>query len=323
MNVVRGGGTAAAAFGSLPDAPSVEDVLAKGIRASGQSPTHIAIRGIAQPETIRCGWHNVVRTLGYREDEIRFWLAIDENTALPSPGEAERRLMEHVNRMRADHQPEWTAWASALAYGGVSSDQTRLKCYADYSVQGYLLGAGPDAVTAAYNREERGSSYDLYSRSHAAGYYRGAAKLDAMAFQARLAEIAREAAEELRETIGSRQSVVFLAPMGAFGAVAVEAWQVVEQWDLQTRTTSPSERVVVAVRYGVPQDDPESSLPYADLKRRVSAAAGSDAFAGKRIANIGGLTQYYRDIGAYGDITPGDGETTTFTPGQPPPPMRE
>ena len=34
---------------------------------------------------------------------------------------------------------------------------------------------------------------------------------------------------------------------------------------------------------------------------------------------MSGLTQYYRDIGAYGDITPGDGETTTFTPAQPPP----
>ena len=32
-----------------------------------------------------------------------------------------------------------------------------------------------------------------------------------------------------------------------------------------------------------------------------------------------GLTQYYRDIGAYGDITPDDGETTPFTPSQPPP----
>ena len=34
---------------------------------------------------------------------------------------------------------------------------------------------------------------------------------------------------------------------------------------------------------------------------------------------MSGLTQYYRDIGAYGDITPGDGSTATFTPAQPPP----
>ena len=34
---------------------------------------------------------------------------------------------------------------------------------------------------------------------------------------------------------------------------------------------------------------------------------------------MAGLTQYYREIGAYGDITPGDNATTTFTPSQPPP----
>ena len=38
-----------------------------------------------------------------------------------------------------------------------------------------------------------------------------------------------------------------------------------------------------------------------------------------RIANVSGLTQYYRDMGAYGDITPDDGSTTTFTPAPPPP----
>ena len=31
-----------------------------------------------------------------------------------------------------------------------------------------------------------------------------------------------------------------------------------------------------------------------------------------------GLRQYYVDIGAYVDITPGDNATTTFTPAQPP-----
>ena len=46
--------------------------------------------------------------------------------------------------------------------------------------------------------------------------------------------------------ITGRESVVFLAPMGAHFAIAVEAWQAVEQWDLQT----DDEGVVQAVRYG-------------------------------------------------------------------------
>ena len=31
-----------------------------------------------------------------------------------------------------------------------------------------------------------------------------------------------------------RESVVFLAPLGAHSAIAIEAWQVIAQWDVQT-----------------------------------------------------------------------------------------
>ena len=45
--------------------------------------------------------------------------------------------------------------------------------------------------------------------------------------------------------LGGREAVVFLAPLGAHNAIAVEAWQVVDQWDLQT-----VDGTVNAVRYG-------------------------------------------------------------------------
>jgi hypothetical protein len=48
-------------------------------------------------------------------------------------------------------------------------------------------------------------------------------------------------------------------------------------------------------------------------------AASRDVFAGKRIVNVSGLNQYYRDMGAYDDITPDDDDDSTFTPAQPPP----
>ena len=57
--------------------------------------------------------------------------------------------------------------------------------------------------------------------------------------------------------------------MGAHNAIAVEAWQAVEQWDLQT----DEDDVVHAVRYGVPASDPESAQTLANLKSRVTAAA--------------------------------------------------
>ena len=107
---------------------------------------------------------------------------------------------------------------------------------------------------------------------------------------------------------------MFLAPMGAHNAIAIEAWQVVDQWDVQT-----VDGTVNAVRYGTYPGDPEHTQTLANLKTRITTAAASDAFATSRIANVSGLEAYYRQIGAYGDITPDDGETTTFTPAQPPP----
>ena len=76
--------------------------------------------------------------------------------------------------------------------------------------------------------------------------------------------------------------------------------------------------MVHAARYGVPEGDPEHTQTLAKLKSRITAATTGDASTGDRIANVTGLTPYYRDIGAYGDITPDDGSTATFTPSQPP-----
>ena len=109
--------------------------------------------------------------------------------------------------------------------------------------------------------------------------------------------------------------VLFLAPMGAHHTIAVEAWQVVAQWDLQTG----GDGTVNAVRYGASPIDPEYLQSYTELVSRVATSTASDAFAGQRITSTEGLEQYYRDIGAYRDITPDDGSTATFTPAQPPP----
>ena len=42
----------------------------------------------------------------------------------------------------------------------------------------------------------------------------------------------------LRGALEGHEGVVFLAPMGAHNAIAVEAWQAVEQWGVQRVTTS-------------------------------------------------------------------------------------
>ncbi len=122
----------------------------------------------------------------------------------------------------------------------------------------------------------------------------------------------RDAESLLKESIAGRDSVLFLAPMGVYDNIAVEVWQAVAQWDLQDDAG-----VLQAVRHGVDECHPEFSQTLANLTSRITTAAGSDAFADQRVANVSGLTQLYQDIGAYRDITPDDGSSNVFTPAAP------
>ena len=295
--------------------PTMEDVLEKGLRLAEASPVQIALRGTAAADSVRCDWRGVARTPEQRADAIRFWIGLDADADVPDASYLETLFAVTLDVLDPDYRETAKANFLAIARGGLSNDYLFLTCYADYLAQEYLLGSGPSSLTIAYDQKDEARSYDLYKREHAAGQFGDDALMTASQYQTTLDQKVADAVDELSRTIHLRQNVLFLAPMGVHNAIAVEAWQVVEQWDLQRA----DDGMVTAVRYGVPQGDPEYSLPYADLKRRVTTAAGSDAFAGKRIANASGITQYYRDIGAYGDITPGDGETATFTPAQPPP----
>ncbi len=304
-----------AAFGLQIDPPSVEEVLERGPDALGLSPVHLAVRATAQPGSIRCDWHGVARTPERREDEIRFLLGVDDDAALPSASEIRRLFMYYVDRMSPPFRPQWTANVTALVDGGVSAEYLFLTCYVDYTVQEYLLGNGPAVLTVAYGKMDEGQSYDLYNRSFSAGGLPSSSKLSEAEFAAAHQGASQDAESWLSGIVEGRESVVFLAPLGAHGTIVVEAWQAVEQWDLQTDAAD----TVHAVRYGVFDDDPEHTQTLANLNSRITTAASSDAHASTRIANVSGLTQYYRDIGAYSDITPDDGSTDTFTPAQPPP----
>ncbi len=128
-----------------------------------------------------------------------------------------------------------------------------------------------------------------------------------------LDQMVRDAETGLREALGERGAVVFLAPMGARHAIAVEAWQAVGQWDLQLGVDG----ALLAIRYGLDESEAEYRQTLANLRSRITTAEASDSHSGQRIANVSGLTQHYRDMGAYGDITPDDGDSSAFTPAQP------
>ena len=53
-------------------------------------------------------------------------------------------------------------------------------------------------------------------------------------------------------------------------------------------------------------------------RRRGGDAPAADGQSTNRATRVDQLQQEYRDLGAYADITPGDGQTTTYTPAQPP-----
>ena len=310
-----------AAYSGPYDSLTVEEVLGKGLYAAGTSPTHIAFHGTAGEGSVRCDWRGSAVTLGQREVSIRFWLGMDEDDALPTASQAQSQFMHYINGMQQRYRDTQTARFLPIARGGLSREYLFLTCYADYLVQEYVLGpstVSPNTkLTVAYDRMVEARSYDLYARAQREGEFGDEVLLTVGEYHDSLDQLVVDAESFLAGVVGGHESVVFLAPMGAHNAIAVEAWQAVAQWDLQT----DDDDVVHAVRYGAREGDPEYTQTLANLRSRITTAAANDAFADDRIENVSGLTQYYRDIGAYGDITPDDGSTATFTPAQPPPAM--
>ena len=298
---------------SDPEAPSVEQLLEQGLRLGGASPVQLAFRGTATASSVRCEWRGVARTAAQREATIRSWLGLDEALPLPGPEDIESLFLTILDAVEPAYPESARASFRALARGGVTDDFQFLGCYVDYTVSEYVLGAGPTKLTVVYDRIAETKSYDLYWRAHAAGEYGTEALQTEAEYEAGREAAAWAAEEGLASLLGAREAVVFAAPLGAHNAIAVEAWQVVDQWDLQTVAGT-----VNAVRYGAHEGDPEHTQTLTALTTRITTAAATDTFAGDRIANASGLSGYYRTMGAYADIDPSDGAATTFTPAQPP-----
>ena len=294
----------------LPDA---EEVLEQGLYGAGASPAHIAVIGTPVASSLRCEWHGVAMTNAQREEALRLLLGLDSDDPLPPTTEAQNSLDSFASQMAPEYRDAMRTNFTHLVSGGVLEGSRILACYVDYTVSEYLLGAGPATLTVAYDQLGKTRSYDLYRKAHAAGRYGDDMLLTAELYAAVDTATVTAAQASINDAVMGRRSVVFVAPMGAHSSIAVEAWQAIAQWDVQTVNG-----VETAVRYGAGPNDAEYAQPLADFKARVKKAAASDAHAGKRIANASGLNQYYRDIGAYGDITPDDGSGATFAPSQPP-----
>ncbi len=311
-----GGPARVAAAMSQGPAATVEELLAKGLHLAEASPTHLAIRGTPAAGSVRCAWRGVARTVNQRADAIRFWLRLGAGGAIPDQVFLERLFAVVLDTVDPAYRETAKANFRAIARGGESMEYLFLTCFADYAVTGFLLGSGttPTTVTVAYDRRGEAAAYELYVREHESGTYGSDPLQTRGAYEAGLQAQVVAAEKTLSDEIGGREAVVFLAPMVAHNAIGFEAWQAVASWAVVTDDAG----VAQAVRDDTPAGDPEHTQTLANLTSRITTGAAADGQSANRATTVGGLPQEYRDLGAYGDITPGDGQATTFTPAQPP-----
>ena len=312
-----GGRMSATAALVSDDVATVEELLEAGLQLAGASPVHLAIRGTPAATSVRCAWRGIARTTQQREDAIRFWLQLGASDAIPPVASLKMIFSAVLGTVDPDYRETAKANFLAIARGGLSTEYLFLTCFADYAVTNFLLGTGttPTTVTVAYDRMDEAASYDLYVREHDTGTYGTAALQTRGDYEAALQAQVVAAEKTLSDEIGGREAVVFLAPMGAHNAIGFEAWQAVAQWAVVT----DDDDVVQAIRDDTPEGDPEHTQTLANLTSRITTGAANDDFATSRVGTVAGLEGYYRTtLLAYADITPGDGQTTTFTPKQPP-----
>ena len=141
--------------------------------------------------------------------------------------------MEELDKMKPVYPATVRSNFRAIAKGGLSDEYQFLSCYASFAASEYILGAGSTSLTIAYDRQGEARSYDLYVHAHDLGEFDDEPLLSRGEYEDNFARRAQMVEAVLNILFGSRESVVFLAPMGAHNTIAVEAWQVVEQWDLQ------------------------------------------------------------------------------------------
>ena len=252
----------------------MEEVLEQGLRLAKASPVHVALRGTASAESVRCGWRGIARTAEQRANAIRYWLGLDVDEAVPDPLYVEILFTATLEVVAPLYLETAKSNFLAIARGGLSEEYLYLTCYADYGASEYLLGGGPTTLTVAYDRMDEAHSYELYSREHAGGVFGDDPLMSEGEYRDVLDGLVWAAGSRLDTMVGGRESILFLAPMGAHNAIALEAWQVVAQWDLQT-----VDGTVNAVRYGVSEYDPEYTQTLADLQSRITVAVVGDVDA--------------------------------------------
>ena len=134
-------------------------------------------------------------------------------------------------------------------------------------------------MTVAYDHLAQAWSYELYKKSPFGRSVRRDRRKTKKSTREQLRQVVSGTEAVVGGLIGGRESVVFLAPMGAHNTIAVQAWQAVAQWDLQLADDGS----VDALRYGTAREDPEyrqatrqTQDPRLDGRRKGRVRRGED-----------------------------------------------
>ena len=300
---------------------TVEELLEEG-RPEGRpwkglGGTHIAFRGVTTADSMRCHWTGRAIISLDTEDLWAFVTGSQEHDETPTRDEIEKILEPLINPTGEGPITREGAAIDHLLKGGYTEDVLQLLCYADYHVIEYILGTGPEKVTVAYGSVSTEAGWDIVKKDSAAVLYSDDKPLTQQEYEEQHLRPKEDAFwTKLAGPLHNRDTVVFLHPQAPVGNIAVETWSALAYWDVQKDEAGQLQ----AVRHGLRHHHSEYKQALEDLEGRITAAAAQDALAGKRLAGIADITDHYREMGAYGDITPYDGSDDTFTPAQPPPP---
>ena len=153
---------------------TVEEVLERGLRLAGASPVHLAFRGTANADSVRCEWRGIARTPAQREGVIRFWLGLDDDDPIPEANFLDVLFNATFDVIDPLYRETAKSNFMAIVEGGLSKEYLFLTCYADYAPSEYLLGAGalsPNKLSVAYGRMGEARSYELHLQDHEEGAF--------------------------------------------------------------------------------------------------------------------------------------------------------
>ena len=248
-----------------PGTITIEDILENGLANVGASPVHLALRATPITDSTRCQWRGIARTMDQRADTIRMWFNLQPEDEILHPEYLTIIFDATMDTLQPDMSEILKSNFKSIATGGLSEEFLFLTCFTDHTVDEYILGSGPTTITVAYDNMDETPSYDLYVKAHGAGNYGAAPILSQTQHEAQMLSKLTTAEASLRSANGVQETILFLAPMAAHQAIAIEAWQSVAQWPLNEKEDS----TLFITRQELPASEPDHEIPLADLKSEL------------------------------------------------------